>query len=114
MAGLSSFIVSSVSLRGLQHRVAGAELLLLHREAGPVADALLHGLPLMPNDHHRRVVADLGGEIEHVVDDRPPRGLVQDLDRRRLHPRAEAGRENDHIEVFRHPSFLLIRSSVRP
>ena len=98
----------------LHDRVPGAELLFLHRVARAIADLLLHRFALMSDHHHRRPLAYLGGEIENVVDERPSRGVMEDLDRGRLHPRAESGREDDHFDVFGHPSFLRIRSSVRP
>jgi hypothetical protein len=77
--------------------VAGAELRLLHRVPGALAHRRLHRLALMADDHHRRGSRHLRGEVEHVVDDRPSRRAVEDLDGVGFHPRAEARGEDDDI-----------------
>src|SRR5207247_1335910 len=72
-----------------------------------------HGIALMADDHDGRTVGNVRGEVENVVDERPPRGAMKDLDGVGLHPRAEAGGEDDHVEIVGH-SFARIRSSDLP
>ena len=55
------------------------------------------GPPRWPASRRRagRVPVAPDGGVEHVLDHRPAADRVEDLGRRRLHPRAEAGREDD-------------------
>jgi hypothetical protein len=106
----------------LHHGVSGSELPLLHGISCAVSDRLLHGFTLMADHHHRRPGRNVCGEIEYVVDDRPSRGAMEDFDRSRFHPRAEAGGEDDDFQIVGHGSsgaahacvVLRIRSSVLP
>src|SRR6185503_1505753 len=98
-------------------RVTGAELLFLDRKSRTIAHRLLHGIALMPDHHHRRRVRQPRSKIEHVIDDRPARGTMKDLDRRRLHASAETRRKDHHFQILlrhRYPSPRRMRSSVRP
>ena len=75
--------------------VARAARLVLERGVGPVRDGVADGLGGGRVHDDRAGAGGLLGGIEHVLDHRAAAQAVEDLGRARLHPRAEAGREDD-------------------
>jgi hypothetical protein len=78
-------------------RVAGSELWFLQDLGHPsVPDALADSLGAVSDDHHDIVWAgNPQGEINHVIDQRPTRELVQDLGGGGSHPRSFSGSQDN-------------------
>jgi hypothetical protein len=79
----------------LEHRVPGAELRLLAREAGPAREGRLDRLGVAAH-HHQALGLELLGRHQHVVEQRAAAQGVQNLRQPGFHARALAGGEHDH------------------
>ena len=90
-------------MRGsLHHRVAGAELGLLHDPDDVVlVDGLAHPLASVAIDDADDLGRELFRGVENVRKHRPARQAMQHLGRARMHARARTGGENDDVHQNR-------------
>ena len=82
----------------LLHRVAGAELRILHRDRRAVTQLRLELIAAMPGHHHRAGRRKFGGAGQQMLDHRPPGDRVQHLVQLAFHAGALAGGEGDDCE----------------